>query len=997
MPGLVRKLAIYAAIDGLILQPISQRNSAATAASSICIDYNSHAISPVLHEWPEGRGNQVSLEAHGIVGLLSIASRAYLISISRRKQVAQIQGKPIYVIQDVALIPLTSQSEAKIAISEARDKLRQYIEEESLEATAENDFLADDGGSSHGGDDASLTSPTIVNPGDDNKDEGDKTHKRTTSVVEDVISKRGAYGRFADKWFSKGGWSTDKRRTLGMSSEDDLTKPKANAKPVEEPKSSGERTAKAVNATTADAIEIQDSEFPQQSEHAVLEEDFSVPLLSKMLRTTRLLLNSRSFFYSYDYDLSHSFTKQPNAGSAAPLFKQFDRIFFWNRHLSTPLVDAGHQNFVLPLLQGFVGQRTFTLQKQSSTGQDAVVDALHNTDEAVIAQAPQARKLKTPVEEITPEGVGAVATQNFVLTLISRRSTERAGLRYLRRGVDDSGHAANSIETEQMLSLSSWGPEEKICSFVQCRGSIPLFFSQSPYSFKPVPVFYGTPSANQAAFRQHFATLMSRYGNVQAVSLVDKHGTENRIGEEYEKHANTFNDDGGVDGKSIGFTWFDFHNICRGMRFENVSVLIQEIGSRLSEYGWTVVQNDTTTKEQGGILRTNCMDCLDRTNVVQSAAARWALEKQLADHGFMVDLQNDPTTSWFNQVWADNGDAISRQYAGTAALKGDYTRTRKRNITGALNDFSLTLNRYYNNIFGDYFTQACIDFLLGRTTESVFEDFEEDMKSKDLAMDMSKVRQSAIETCRKIVIEDLSEDLEAGWTLLAPHDANTLRSVPFEECVLLLTNAGLYLCRFDWSIEKVSEYTKIDLQNVTAIQKGSYVTSTFTAKQRDETRNFGFIIKYHAPSGRDLRRINTRSLENEKPVNGKPVGDGQIARDAPDSNAALSQTPQNSKTSTQLEQTRLLAFKVLSPRSSAVSSGAGRELEHQDEKELVYTICEEILRAATNAKTFNAGEQAPKSEQVQVEEKAIISLADARKSTTYLESIGHSIKRLVWA
>jgi hypothetical protein len=100
------------------------------------------------------------------------------------------------------------------------------------------------------------------------------------------------------------------------------------------------------------------------------------------------------------------------------------------------------------------------------------------------------------------------------------------------------------------------------------------------------------------------------------------------------------------------------------------------------------------------------MDCLDRTNVVQSAVAGWALSAQLAELNLTIDLQKDISTQWFNVLWADNGDAISRQYAGTSALKGDFTRTRKRNWVGALSDFSLTLNRYYNNVFGDYFLQT---------------------------------------------------------------------------------------------------------------------------------------------------------------------------------------------------------------------------------------------------------------------------------------------------
>lgn len=48
----------------------------------------------------------------------------------------------------------------------------------------------------------------------------------------------------------------------------------------------------------------------------------------------------------------------------------------------------------------------------------------------------------------------------------------------------------------------------------------------------------------------------------------------------------------------------------------------------------------------------------------------------------------------FNQLWANNGDAISRQYAGTAAMKGDYTRTGERKFSGLMRDGVKSANRY---------------------------------------------------------------------------------------------------------------------------------------------------------------------------------------------------------------------------------------------------------------------------------------------------------------
>ncbi|KAL9094996.1 MAG: hypothetical protein Q9165_002598 [Trypethelium subeluteriae] len=760
--------------------------------------------------------------------------------VDKRRQVAQIQGKPIYVIQDVALIPLASQSEANTAISQAREKLRNYIEEGNEDATAENESLPDDTSSLGGPDEASLSSPVTPPSELERKDSSEKGHKKTTSVAEDVIGKRGAYGRFAERWFSRAGWSADKRRTLGMSSEEDVSKTaatEASARPaqdVEEP----------IKAPPQDAVAVKDGSIQSPAEVGHPSDDMSMALLPK---------------------------------------------FFWNHHLTLPFIDAGQVNFVLPLMQGFIGQKAFTLQKDISTGQDAIVGASVEVSEHVAV-------------EPEPEGVEEVG------------------------------------KSEQYAQIAS---------------------------------------------------------------LVDKHGTENHIGEEYQKYAESLNEDGGLDGKQIGFKWFDFHNICRGMKFENVSLLIQELETALSSYGWTVLQEDKQIKEQNGILRTNCMDCLDRTNVVQSATGRWALEQQLADQGFKIDLQSDPTTSWFNQVWADNGDAISRQYAGTAALKGDFTRTRKRNITGALTDFSLTLNRYYNNIFGDYFTQACIDYLLGRTNEAVFDDFEADMKSKDLAMNMTKVRQSAIETCAKIVIEESAEDLESGWTLISPHEPNTLRSLPLEECVVLVTNLSLYLCRFDWSIEKVSEYTKVDLDRITSLRKGTYITSTLTSKQRDEERNYGFVISYDAPSGKDIRRFNTRSLKSEKEpsegVNAQSGAENNLEAHGSEGQRPENQEPEKKQEPRQHNQVRILAFKALPPRSSAMTSESATDIKHQSEKDIIESVCDDIQRVILRTNQAEADGKKDEDGTIHIEEKPIISLADAKKSTTYLESIGHSIKRLVWA
>lgn len=86
------------------------------------------------------------------------------------------------------------------------------------------------------------------------------------------------------------------------------------------------------------------------------------------------------------------------------------------------------------------------------------------------------------------------------------------------------------------------------------------------------------------------------------------------------------------------------------------------------------------------------MDCLDRTNVVMSNLARRAIDIQLGNLN-IDQAKIDASLNFMNLLWADNGDAVSKQYSSTAALKGDFTRTKKRSIPGALTDFGLTLTR----------------------------------------------------------------------------------------------------------------------------------------------------------------------------------------------------------------------------------------------------------------------------------------------------------------
>lgn len=70
MPGLVRKLLIFAAVDGLILQPAPPRNHPPSTQQAIKIDYKGN-VGPLLKDRRQEDTAPVSLEVHGIIGKAS--------------------------------------------------------------------------------------------------------------------------------------------------------------------------------------------------------------------------------------------------------------------------------------------------------------------------------------------------------------------------------------------------------------------------------------------------------------------------------------------------------------------------------------------------------------------------------------------------------------------------------------------------------------------------------------------------------------------------------------------------------------------------------------------------------------------------------------------------------------------------------------------------------------------------------------------------------------
>lgn len=65
------------------------------------------------------------------------------------------------------------------------------------------------------------------------------------------------------------------------------------------------------------------------------------------------------------------------------------------------------------------------------------------------------------------------------------------------------------------------------------------------------------------------------------------------------------------------------------MKFENVSILIERIYDLIKEIRYCWIDNDGVICEQRGVFRINCVDCLDRTNIVMTAIAKAVMDIQV--------------------------------------------------------------------------------------------------------------------------------------------------------------------------------------------------------------------------------------------------------------------------------------------------------------------------------------------------------------------------------
>nr|CAD7194683.1 unnamed protein product [Timema douglasi] len=434
-----------------------------------------------------------------------------------------------------------------------------------------------------------------------------------------------------------------------------------------------------------------------------------------------------------------------------------NRRFVWNNHLLSQIEQDVHPDWLLYVVHGFVGQSNVS-----------------------------------------------VFGRSMYVTLLARRSSRYAGTRFLKRGANFQGDVANEVETEQMLhdsgvSCLSMG---RYSSFVQLRGSIPGHWSQDMTKMVPKPAIsfdLADPFAETAG--EHFNQLLRRYGSpiiiVNLVKKREKKKHESMLSEEFQSAVKYLNQFLPPD-HHIQYISFDMARVNRGKK-ANVMTKLADIAhnavcktgvfqSKSPYYNQDPlsVLGQPTGKGprlQTGVVRVNCVDCLDRTNTAQFAFGKCALGFQLCALGVLnlplLEFDTD-CVRMLEELYEDHGDTLALQYGGSQLVHRIKTYRKTAPWTSQGNDIMQTLSRYYSNTFSDAEKQHTINLFLGlfvpdESQPPIWDQLTDYYLHHSLAMGLKstslKIAVRGKKGLREFLMKD-SKDREGDWKegLVKDHD-----------------------------------------------------------------------------------------------------------------------------------------------------------------------------------------------------------------------------------
>ena len=317
------------------------------------------------------------------------------------------------------------------------------------------------------------------------------------------------------------------------------------------------------------------------------------------------------------------------------------------------------------------------------------------------------------------------------ISVIARRNRHYAGMRYLKRGICEDGNVANDVETEQILEEinTTWSDRPKISSYIQIRGSIPIYWFQKQISPIKKPIIeVNLSDIRFEATKRHFASLLERYGHpciaINLTKLIeDGKPQETLLNEWYYNSIKYINNTIDDEENKIIYYHYDFKSERSNKtkfykQFYNKSCDYIDITNLFSFM--PIIKNKYHISLQNGVVRTNCIDCLDRTNVFQQILGIAVLVIQFKHLGVNENFpenKNDNIYGILAELYIKMGHELSNQYTGSLALKQTITddnRNLYEKMINSVNEIIIACKRNVMNYFNDQPKQNAMNLFLGK-------------------------------------------------------------------------------------------------------------------------------------------------------------------------------------------------------------------------------------------------------------------------------------------
>nr|PVC49502.1 hypothetical protein MACL_00002956 [Theileria orientalis] len=385
--------------------------------------------------------------------------------------------------------------------------------------------------------------------------------------------------------------------------------------------------------------------------------------------------------------------------------------------------------------------------------------------------------------------------------IIGRRNVKRSGTRYVARGIDEKGNVGNFVETEVRVRIN----EEKWYSYTQHRGSVPVFWEQMNVT---APVLLYNYHHNIRSFKKHVEVLNEYYRPNEYqlyVNLLDVKENEKVLTDSFMNVVDDYNraqgvekskiregrkaggSNSGLEGESSGVSDYGLgeeeeevsgkrrskrgmidlvnynYNVNAKWNTHEIIIkyILEELNHEFNNIGYFDEEKYLENVErrgilegrrglQRGIVRTNCLDCLDRTNIFQWMASWVVVNKILnnrmasstggtsilntsAEGGLLEEAtrteanfsrlkemlltpeggtrEESTLFTAFTDLWCGHGDAISIHYSGTPSTLSERVKQTNTSLNSLFHYSKTMVQRLYHSLFQDNQRQAVFNIL----------------------------------------------------------------------------------------------------------------------------------------------------------------------------------------------------------------------------------------------------------------------------------------------